>query len=74
MKKLKTLSHDKASEEKIIVRGKYYFGQLWDGSGDANNLLDESSVSPDNINIVEFKIIQRNENPLDSVVKVTDIY
>ena len=74
MKKMKTLSFDKGFEEKITIGKQYYFGQLWDGNGDANNLLDECSVSPDNINGVEFEILERNENPLDTVVEVTDIY
>lgn len=71
---MKTLSFDKGFEEEITIGEKYYFGQLWDGNGDANNLLDECSVSPDNENVVEFKILERNVNPLDTVVKVTDIY
>ena len=74
MKEIKTLSYDKASEEKITIGGKYYFGQLWDGNGDCNDLLDECSVSLNNEDVVEFKIIERNENALDTIVEVTDIY
>lgn len=73
-KEMKTLSFDKGFEEKITIGKQYYFGQLWDGNGDCNELLDECSVSPNNEDIVEFKIIERNENPLNTVVKVTDIY
>ena len=71
---MKTLSYYKGIEGEISIGDQYYFGQLWNGDGDCNELLDSSSVSPNNEDIVEFKIIQRNENPLDSVVKVTDIY
>ena len=71
---MKTLSFDKGFEEEIIIGNQYYFGQLWDGNGDANNLLDECSVSPNNENVVEFEILERSESPLDTVVKVTDIY
>ena len=71
---MKTLSFDKGFEEETIIGNQYYFGQLWDGNGDCNELLDSSSVSPNNEDIVEFKILERNVNPLDTVVKVTDIY
>lgn len=71
---MKTLSFVGCSEEKIVKGGQYLFGQLWSGDGDGNELLDSGSVSPDNKNVVSFKVIKRDESPLDSLVEVTDIY
>ena len=71
---MKTLSYIGCSEEKIVKGGQYLFGQLWDGDGDGNELLDSGSVSPDGENVIAFKIIERDESPLDSLIEVTDIY
>ena len=71
---MKTLSYVGCSEEEIAKGGQYLFGQLWDGNGDSNELLDSGSVSPNNESIVAFKIVTRDENPLDTLVEVTDIY
>lgn len=71
---MKTLSYIGCIEENITINNIYYFGQLWNGDGDANQFLDCCTVSPDNINVVSFKIFKRNESPLDTLVKVIDIY
>lgn len=71
---MKTLSYVGCSEEEIVKGGQYLFGQLWDGNSDSNELLDSGSVSPNNESIVVFNIVTRDENPLDTLVEVTDIY
>lgn len=71
---MKTLSYVGCSEEEIVKGGQYLFGELWDGDGDGNELLDSGSVSTDGENIIDFKIIKRDENILESLVEVTDIF
>ena len=69
-----TLSFNYAQEEKIEIGKEYYFGQLWDGEGDGEELLQSGSVSPDNENVVAFEILEENSDILRTLVKVTDIY
>lgn len=71
---MKTLSYIKATEEEIKVGNEYYFGQLWDGSGDGEELLESGSVSPDNENVVAFEIVTKDSNIMDTTVKITDTY
>lgn len=71
---MKTLSFNYASEEEIKIGEEYYFGQLWDGEGDGEELLQSGSVSPDNENVVAFKIVEESDDMLRTIVKVTDIY
>ena len=54
---MKTLSYVLGREEEITIGETYYFGQIWDGNGDGEELLNSGSVSPDNENVVEFQII-----------------
>ena len=62
-----------SSEEKIIINGEYYFGQLWDGNGNGEELLESGAISPDGENIVAFEVVKRAEDILETIVKVTDI-
>lgn len=71
---MKTLSYVLGREEEITIGETYYFGQIWDGNGDGEELLNSGSVSPDNENVVEFQIIEEREDILETLVKVTDIY
>lgn len=71
---MKTLSYIYGTEQEIEVGAELYFGQLWDGNGDGQELLESGSVSPDNENVVAFKVIEPNENILNVFVRVTDIY
>ena len=71
---MKTLSYVLASQEEIKVGGKYYFGQLWDGNGDGEELLESGSISPDNDNVVSFDILDRDDDILKTLVEITDIY
>lgn len=72
---MKTLSYVFGKNEEIRVGQEYYFGQLWDGQdGDADELLDSGTVSPDNDNVVVFDIVEKSGDPLKTLVKITDIY
>ena len=72
---MKTLSYILGKIEEIEIDKEYYFGQLWDGeNGDANELLESGAVSPDEENVIAFEIIENADNPLETLVKVTDIY
>ena len=62
-----------SSEEKIIINGEYYFGQLWDGNGDGEELLESGAISPDGENIVDFEVVKKSEDILETIVKVIDI-
>lgn len=71
---MKTLSYVHGTEEEINIGGKYYFGELWDGNGDGEELLESCSISPDNENVVYFKVIEKDlDNILESLVEVIDI-
>ena len=63
-----------SSEEKIIINGEYYFGQLWDGNGDGEELLESGAISPDGENIVAFEVVKKADDILEAVIKVTDMY
>lgn len=72
---MKTLSYISGKSEEIKIGQKYYFGQLWDGQdGDADELLESGTVSPDNDNVVAFDIIEKAGDPLKTLVKIIDIY
>lgn len=71
---MKTLSYLLATEEEINIGGTYYFGQLWDGNGDGEELLEDGTISPDGENVVDFVVVEREEDILRTIVKVTDIY
>ena len=62
------------TREEIKIGMEIRFAELWDGNGDGEELLDSGAISPDNENIVGFKIIKNDDNILDTVVKVIDIY
>lgn len=47
---MNTLSYILGSEEKIIINGEYYFGQLWDGNNNGEELLESGAISPDGEN------------------------
>lgn len=71
---MKTLSYLLGNEEEILIDKNYYFGQLWDGEGDGEELLESGSVSLDNENVVAFEIVEKAENIDETLVKVTEIY
>lgn len=63
-----------SSEEKIIINGEYYFGQLWDGNGDGEELLESGAISPNGENVVSFEVVKKADDILETVIKVTDMY
>lgn len=69
-----TLSYVLGREREIEIGQEYYFGQLWDGEGDGEELLESGTVSPDEENVVAFEIVENANDPLETLVKVTDIY
>ena len=71
---MKTLSYVLGNIEEIQIGQEYYFGQLWDGEGDGEELLESGAVSPDEKNVVAFEIIEKSDDLLETVVKVIDIY
>ena len=72
--KMKTLSYVLGQEREIEIGQEYYFGQLWDGEGDGEELLESGAISPDEENVVAFEIVENADDPLETLVKVTDIY
>ena len=71
---MKTLSYIYAAEEEIEIGNTYYFGQLWDGYGDGELLLESGSIGIDDT-IVEFKVLEKdNDDILKSIVEVTGLY
>ena len=71
---MKTLSYILGSEEEIVINEEYYFGQLWDGNGDGEELLESGTISPDGENVVAFEVVKKADNMLETVIRVTDIY
>lgn len=72
---MRTLDYILGQEKEIEIGQEYYFGQLWDGeTGGAEELLESGTVSPDEENVVAFEIVKTSGDPLQTVVKVTDIY
>ena len=72
---MKTLSYILEKIEEIEIDKEYYFGQLWDGEGDGEELIESGTVSPDNENVVAFEVLEENPDDIcKTLVKVTDIY
>ena len=71
---MKTLTYILGSEEEIVINKEYYFGQLWDGNGDGEELLESGAISPDGENVVSFEVVKKADNMLETVIRVTDMY
>lgn len=71
---MKTLSYVLGKSEEIKIGQEYYFGQLWDGEGDGEELIESGTISPDNESTVAFEVTERADDLAQAVVKVTDIY
>lgn len=76
METLKGIDYRVGYSELISPYCFYYFGQLWDGEGDGEELL-ESGVIYINQNGYEygvnFRVTQKEENINDTMVYVTSI-
>lgn len=76
MIKLNTLSYVYGQNDTIEVGEEYYFGQLWDGNGDGEELLESEAIAVYQDGeelIVDFEILEPTEDILQTRVKVTGI-
>lgn len=74
--KLNTLSYVLGAENTIEAGREYYFGQLWDGNGDGEELLESGAIAvyqDGEEYIVDFEILESAEDILQTRVKVTGI-
>lgn len=73
--KLNTLSYVLGDNDTIETDKTYYFGQLWDGNGDGEELLESGAIAvyQDGEYIVDFEILEAAEDILKTRVKVTGI-
>lgn len=74
--KLNTLSYILGTEDTIEAGKEYYFGQLWDGGGDGEELLESGAIAvyqDGEEYIVDFEIMEAAEGILQARVKVTGI-
>lgn len=77
---LKTYSYGYKPSQPIEVGTTYLFGQLWDGSGDGEELLESGCVymlgTPDPIfdgDVVSFEVLGTKESIMNTLVKVVSI-
>ena len=75
---MKTLSFWKqmTGKQEIEIGKNYYFGQLWDGEYNGSEILESGSIAVekwDGTKIVYFKVIEENEDTLETIVEITDI-
>nr|DAH50831.1 MAG TPA: hypothetical protein [Caudoviricetes sp.] len=76
MIKLNTLSYVYGQNDTIEVGEEYYFGQLWDGNGDGEELLESGAIAvyqDGEEYIVDFEVLESAEGILQTRVKVTGI-
>lgn len=74
--KLNTLSYVLGAENTIEAGKEYYFGQLWDGNGDGEELLESGAIAvyqDGEEYIVDFEILESAEDILQTRVKVIGI-
>ncbi len=74
--KLNTLSYIFGIYDTIETGREYYFGQLWDGNGDGEELLESGAIAvyqDGEEYIVDFEILEAAEDILQTRVKVTGI-
>lgn len=74
--KLNTLSYILGMEDTIETSKEYYFGQLWDGNGDGEELLESGAIAvyrDGEEYIVDFEVLESVEDILQTRVKVTGI-
>lgn len=74
--KLNTLSYVLGAENTIEAGKEYYFGQLWDGNGDGEELLESGAIAvyqDGEEYVVDFEILESAEDILQTRVKVIGI-
>lgn len=64
----------------IKVGETYRFAYLWSGDGDEKEILESGAMSVaydkelDEFIIADFEIVDKDEeNPIDSIIKITDL-
>ena len=71
---MKTLSYVLGQERKIEIGQEYYFGQLWDGEGDGEELLESGSIAIYDKNgefdVYDFEVVKKDDNIMNAIVKV----
>lgn len=73
---LNTLSYVLGAENTIEAGKEYYFGQLWDGDGDGEELLESGAIAvyqDGEEYVVDFEILEPVDDILQTRVKVTGI-
>jgi hypothetical protein len=76
MIKLNTLSYVYGQNDTMEVGEEYYFGQLWDGNGDEEELLESGAIAvyqDGEEYIVDFEILEPADDILQTRVKITGI-
>ena len=68
-----TILYDYGEKEEIKLLKTYYFGEIWDGLGDGEELLKRGTISIDDV-LVDFEVIEENTDILKSIVRVIGIY
>lgn len=72
---MRALNYISGTEREFEIGQAYYFGQLWDGEiEEENELLESGAVSQDGESVVAFEAIEKSDDLLETLVKVTDIY
>lgn len=75
---IKTLGYNYRSVEEVKVGEEYYFGQLWDETGDGEELLESRCIAMYDQEIcdwlvVNFDVIVNADDILGTIVKVTSV-
>lgn len=74
--KLNTLSYVLGDNDTIEAGKEYFFGQLWDGNGDGEELIESGAIAvyqDGEEYIVDFEVLESAEDILQTQVKVTGI-
>ena len=74
--KLNTLSYVLGTDDTIEADREYFFGQLWDGNGDGEELLESGAIAvyqDGEEYVVDFEILESAEDILQTRVKVIGI-
>ena len=74
--RLNTLAYILGAEDTIEAGREYYFGQLWDGNGDGEELLESGAIAvyqDGEEYIVDFEILESTDDILQTRVKVIGI-
>lgn len=77
---LKGYSYILSNGENEIREGSlYYFGELWDGDGDGEELLESGAIcirdnETEDFKTVHFETVEKGSDIMSTTVKVTSIF